>query len=95
MTTCIENNYLLRQSVVYLHTKKQHHQQQKHCTPAHITNYVIKFTQWLKLMTSNSVYSLGFAKAHHKLTPRGKVGVEVAQGSSPKLWGSLKYFCNG
>jgi len=28
---------------------------------------------------------LGFAKAHHKTTPRGKVGVAMGYGSSLKL----------
>jgi len=32
---------------------------------------------------------LGFARAHHKITPRGKVGVALGKGSSPKFWGSL------
>jgi len=29
------------------------------------------------IATSNLVHSLGFAKAHHKITPRGKVGVAL------------------
>jgi len=32
---------------------------------------------------------LGFAKANHKLSPAGKVGVALGYGSSSKLWGSL------
>jgi len=31
---------------------------------------------------------LGFAKAHHKITPRRKVAVTLGYGSSPKFWGS-------
>jgi len=31
---------------------------------------------------------LGFAKAHHKFTPRGKVGVALGSASSSKFWGS-------
>jgi len=34
---------------------------------------------------------LGFAKAHHKTTPRGKVGVALDYGSS-YIWGSLSIF---
>jgi len=30
---------------------------------------------------------LGFAKAHHKITPIGKVGVASGSVSSPKCWG--------
>ena len=30
---------------------------------------------------------LGFAKAHHKITPRGKSGCGLELGSSPKFWG--------
>jgi len=29
---------------------------------------------------------LGFAKAHHKITPKGKVGVVLGYESSPKFW---------
>jgi len=31
---------------------------------------------------------LGFAKAHHKMTPIGKVSVALGYGGLPKLWGS-------
>jgi len=30
---------------------------------------------------------LGFAKAHHKITPRGNSGHGPGLGSSPKFWG--------
>ena len=32
---------------------------------------------------------LGFLKAHHRITPRGKSGCSLGLGSSPKFWGSL------
>jgi len=38
---------------------------------------------------------LGFAKAHHKITPRGKCGYGLALGKLPKFWAPLLYFCNG
>jgi len=38
---------------------------------------------------------LGFAKAHHKITPGGKVGMAMGYGCSPKFGVSLQYFCNG
>ena len=31
---------------------------------------------------------LGFAKPHHKIIPRGKVGVVLGSGRSQKFWGS-------
>jgi len=37
----------------------------------------------------------GFAKAHHKTTPRGKVGVALDQGSSNMFGVPLQYFCYG
>ena len=30
---------------------------------------------------------LGFAKAHHKITPRGKEGRGPKLGELPKIWG--------
>jgi len=30
---------------------------------------------------------LGFAKAHHKITPRGKSGRDLGLGELPKIWG--------
>jgi len=38
---------------------------------------------------------LGFAKAHHKITPVGKVGLALGKGSIPKFGVPLLYFCNG
>jgi len=35
---------------------------------------------------------LGFAKAHHKITPRGKVDVALGYWSSLKFWGSPLIF---
>jgi len=35
---------------------------------------------------------LGFAKGHHKITPRGKVGVALGKGSSPKFWSPPSIF---
>jgi len=38
---------------------------------------------------------LGLAKAHHKTTPRRKVGVALGYGSSQIFGVSGCYFCNG
>jgi len=38
---------------------------------------------------------LGFAKAHHKTTPRRKVVLALGYGSSQIFGVSLLYFCNG
>jgi len=38
---------------------------------------------------------LEFAKAHHKTTPKEKVGVALGYGSSQIFGVSLQYFCNG
>jgi len=35
---------------------------------------------------------LGFAKGHHKITPRGKVGVTIRLGELPKIEGSPSIF---
>jgi len=34
----------------------------------------------------------GFAKSHHKITPKEKVGVAMGQGSFPKFWSSPLIF---
>ena len=76
MTTCIENNYLFRQSVVLTH--------QEAAPPATETLYACthhklchKIYRMAKANDFKFGMQLGFARAHHKLSPAGKVGVAL------------------
>jgi len=44
------------------------------------------FTQWLKLVTSNLVHSLGLSRPIVKSHPEEKVGVALGYWSFPKYW---------
>jgi len=41
------------------------------------------------------VKQLEFAKAHHKITPRGKSGRGLGLGKHANIWGSPLIFLNG
>jgi len=53
------------------------------------------FTEWLKLATSNLVFSLCMPGPITKLHAQGKIGIAIHKDSSLKFVVPLYYFCNG